>query len=80
VRVIVMVVLAMLMGVMVLIGVVLRHEIASGRVEGDTISPRSRQVEGLLYVLATRQPGEAISFPVEGIDGGSISMLTAQVG
>jgi 4,5-DOPA dioxygenase extradiol len=34
----------------------------------------------LLYVLATRQQGEAISFPVEGIDGGSISMLTARVG
>jgi len=24
--------------------------------------------------------GEAISFPVEGIDGGSISMLTARIG
>ncbi len=34
----------------------------------------------LLYVLATRQQGEAISFPVEGIDGGSISMLAVQVG
>jgi 4,5-DOPA dioxygenase extradiol len=34
----------------------------------------------LLYVAATRQQGEAISFPVEGIDGGSISMLAVQVG
>ncbi len=34
----------------------------------------------LLYVLATRQAGEKIAFPVEGIDGGSISMLAAQVG
>jgi 4,5-DOPA dioxygenase extradiol len=34
----------------------------------------------LLYVLATRQQGESISFPVDGIDGGSISMLTARVG
>jgi 4,5-DOPA dioxygenase extradiol len=34
----------------------------------------------LLYVIATRQQGEATSFPVEGIDGGSISMLTVQVG
>jgi 4,5-DOPA dioxygenase extradiol len=34
----------------------------------------------LLYVLATRQPGDAISFPVEGVDGGSISMLTVRVG
>lgn len=34
----------------------------------------------LLYVLATRQAGDRISFPVEGIDGGSISMLTARIG
>lgn len=34
----------------------------------------------LLYVIATRQEGEIISFPVEGVDGGSISMLTAKVG
>src|ERR671939_335242 len=30
----------------------------------------------LLYVIGTRQQGDAISFPVEGVDGGSISMLT----
>ena len=34
----------------------------------------------LLYVIATRQQGELITFPIEGIDGGSISMLSAQVG
>jgi 4,5-DOPA dioxygenase extradiol len=34
----------------------------------------------LLYVIATRQQGEKISFPVEGVDGGSISMLAVQVG
>jgi 4,5-DOPA dioxygenase extradiol len=34
----------------------------------------------LLYVLATRQQGEIITFPVEGVDGGSISMLTVHVG
>jgi 4,5-DOPA dioxygenase extradiol len=34
----------------------------------------------LLYVLATRQQGESISFPVEGIDGGSISMLRVRIG
>jgi 4,5-DOPA dioxygenase extradiol len=34
----------------------------------------------LLYVLATRQTSEGLSFPVEGFDGGSISMLTAKVG
>jgi 4,5-DOPA dioxygenase extradiol len=34
----------------------------------------------LLYVLATRQQGEAITFPIEGMDGESISMLTVQLG
>lgn len=34
----------------------------------------------LLYVIATRQPGESIAFPVEGVDGGSISMLAVRVG
>jgi 4,5-DOPA dioxygenase extradiol len=34
----------------------------------------------LLYVIASRQPGELITFPVEGVDGGSISMLSVRVG
>ena len=34
----------------------------------------------LLYVLGAAQQGEAITFPVEGVDGGSISMLAVQVG
>lgn len=34
----------------------------------------------LLYVIAQKRQNEAISFPVEGIDGGSISMLSVQVG
>lgn len=34
----------------------------------------------LLYVLATGQSGEQIRFPVEGVDGGSVSMLAVQVG
>src|SRR3984893_9146297 len=34
----------------------------------------------LLYVLGTRRPGEAITFPIDGVDGGSISMLAALVG
>ena len=34
----------------------------------------------MLYVLATRQQSEIITFPIEGVDGGSISMLTVQVG
>jgi 4,5-DOPA dioxygenase extradiol len=34
----------------------------------------------LLYVVGTRQAGDAVTFPVEGIDGGSISMLAVRVG
>lgn len=34
----------------------------------------------LLYVVALHRPGDAISFPVEGFDGGSISMLAVQLG
>lgn len=34
----------------------------------------------LLYVLATGQQRETVHFPVEGVDGGSISMLAVQVG
>lgn len=34
----------------------------------------------LLYVLGAQQQGDAVAFPVEGIDGGSVSMLTVQIG
>jgi len=34
----------------------------------------------LVYVLGLRRPGDTASFPVEGFDGGSISMLTVQFG
>ena len=34
----------------------------------------------LLYVLGTKRDDEAITFPVQGVDGGSVSMLTVQVG
>ena len=34
----------------------------------------------LLYVIATAQKDDRVSFPVRGVDGGSISMLTVQVG
>jgi len=33
-----------------------------------------------LYVLALARPGERCSYPVEGFDGGSISMLAVRVG
>ena len=34
----------------------------------------------LLYVLGSAHSGESVTYPVEGVDGGSISMLTVQVG
>jgi 4,5-DOPA dioxygenase extradiol len=34
----------------------------------------------LLYVLGASFPGEAVSFPVTGMDGGSVSMLAVQFG
>jgi 4,5-DOPA dioxygenase extradiol len=34
----------------------------------------------LLYVLAQRRGSEPVSFPVEGFDGGSISMLAVRIG
>jgi 4,5-DOPA dioxygenase extradiol len=34
----------------------------------------------LLYVLGTRQENDSITFPVEGIDGGSVSMLAVKLG
>ena len=34
----------------------------------------------LLYVLGLRRPDDAVSFPVEGWDGGSVSMLTVRLG
>jgi 4,5-DOPA dioxygenase extradiol len=34
----------------------------------------------LLYVMGLRREGERVEFPVEGFDGGSISMLTVQIG
>jgi 4,5-DOPA dioxygenase extradiol len=34
----------------------------------------------LLYVLAVQQQGDLVRFPVERVDGGSISMLAVQIG
>ena len=34
----------------------------------------------LLYVIATRQQDDRVSFPVEGVDGGSVSMLAVRIG
>lgn len=34
----------------------------------------------LLYVLGAQQRGDAVTFPIEGVDGGAVSMLTVQLG
>ena len=34
----------------------------------------------LLYVLGLRRENEHISFPIQGVDGGSVSMLAVQIG
>lgn len=34
----------------------------------------------LLYVIALRREDERVSFPVEGVDGGSVSMLAVRIG
>ena len=34
----------------------------------------------LLYILGAQQRGDAVTFPVEGVDGGSVSMLTVKIG
>ena len=33
----------------------------------------------LLYILGARHPGDRVAFPVEGVDGGSISMLAVEL-
>ena len=43
-------------------------------------SPTPEHYLPLLYVLGLRQKKEMVSFPVEGVDGGSISMLAVQIG
>jgi 4,5-DOPA dioxygenase extradiol len=56
-------------------------------VDYETLGPEARlsvptpdHYVPLLYVIGTRQRDDVVTFPVEGVDGGSISMLTVQVG
>lgn len=42
--------------------------------------PTAEHYLPLLYVLGTQQSRDAVAFPVEGFDGGSISMLATRVG
>lgn len=42
--------------------------------------PTAEHFLPLLYVLGTAQPGELVTFPVEGVDGGCLSMLSVRTG
>jgi 4,5-DOPA dioxygenase extradiol len=43
-------------------------------------SPTPDHYLPLLYVLATQGIDDDVTFPVEGFDGGSISMLSVRIG
>ncbi|HUO85018.1 MAG TPA: 4,5-DOPA dioxygenase extradiol [Thermoanaerobaculia bacterium] len=43
-------------------------------------SPTPDHFLPLLYVLGAAEPGETVSYPIEGVDGGAVSMLTVQIG
>jgi 4,5-DOPA dioxygenase extradiol len=47
--------------------------------DADLSVPTPEHYLPLLYVLGTRQPADRVRFPVEGVDGGSISMLAVQL-
>ena len=53
-----------------------------GRLGADAMLsiPTPEHYLPLLYVLGSRQAGEPASFPVSGIEGGSVSMLSVQLG
>lgn len=48
--------------------------------DAQLAAPTPEHFLPLLYVLGLRRPDDAVTFPVEGFDGGSVSMLTVQVG
>jgi len=56
--------------------------VACGTLGGDAALsiPTPDHYLPLLYVMALRREGDAIRFPVEGVDGGSVSMLAVQLG
>ena len=55
-------------------------DLASFGADARLAAPTLDHYLPLLYVLALRRPGESVHFPVEGFDGGSISMLAVSFG
>lgn len=47
--------------------------------DADLSVPTPDHYLPLLYVIGTKQPEDSVTFPVEGVDGGSISMLSVQL-
>jgi len=48
--------------------------------EAELAVPTPDHYLPLLYVAGTRVSSEPLTFPVQGVDGGSVSMLAVQVG
>jgi 4,5-DOPA dioxygenase extradiol len=48
--------------------------------EADLAVPTPDHYLPLLYIAGTRTRSESLAFPVEGVDGGSVSMLAVRVG
>lgn len=48
--------------------------------EADLAVPTPDHYLPLLYIAATRTGSDALAFPVEGVDGGSVSMLSLRIG
>jgi len=56
----------------------IEYEARLGR-EAELAVPTPDHYLPLLYIAGTRTPSEPVTFPVEGVDGGSVSMLAVQV-
>jgi 4,5-DOPA dioxygenase extradiol len=53
------------------------HQLGS---EAELAVPIPDHYLPLLYVAGARTSSEPVTFPIEGVDGGSISMLAVKVG
>jgi 4,5-DOPA dioxygenase extradiol len=48
--------------------------------DAQLAAPTPEHYLPLLYIAGSRSSGDPVSFPVEGFDGGSMSMLAIQIG